>query len=318
MQSNHTLGQVPAQDIAPVHEGGSNHINVQGISPEPQVEVSEHPANYAYSFFVGSCVDDARMDPYEFRVYAHLIRRAGGAEGKATCGLTEIARVCAMSRGQAHDAVHKLSGRKAIEISKYFDPKKNQERNCYVVTDRRDWCPEPKIKRVSTVHTVNSTKKTVHAVNSTIHAVNSNCSYSESKVIPLKENPEKGNLPLPPSGGNGRARLPFSFDGFLKENPSAIPDGCVDASRAWVEHRNEIQVPLTDRAFKVVLQHAADWGPERFAAAVDRCIQGRLRILEEPSKINGYSRRPGARVDNGNSEAAEAARRDGREMVEGY
>lgn len=56
--------------------------------------------------FIHSCLDDYGLSPQQFRVYAHLARRAGG--GKAFPSVATVARVCKLHPQTARAALHVL------------------------------------------------------------------------------------------------------------------------------------------------------------------------------------------------------------------
>jgi hypothetical protein len=178
--------------------------------------VHEDPANYAYQLFVGSSVDDAGLDVYEFRVYAHLVRRAGGPEGTATCGFTDICRTCRISRDRAHEAIHSLHARGVIRIEKFRDAKKNQDRNGYAITDRREWCPAPP----RTVRIANGENEgTVRIANGTVRTANGDCSRGRTEGNPLKGNPLKETTTTPRACAHESA--PAKAAALIVEAPSS-------------------------------------------------------------------------------------------------
>jgi len=63
--------------------------------------------------FVKSEIDDYGLDPYEFRLYARIARRAGRAE--AWESIPNMARACQMSLGRARKALKLLETAGLIE-----------------------------------------------------------------------------------------------------------------------------------------------------------------------------------------------------------
>jgi predicted metal-binding transcription factor (methanogenesis marker protein 9) len=64
------------------------------------------PASVA---FVHNFLDEYGLDPYEFRLYAHIIRRTGGkTEGVCFASLNKIAKICKMSPRKAQQAMKVL------------------------------------------------------------------------------------------------------------------------------------------------------------------------------------------------------------------
>ncbi len=65
------------------------------------------------SLFVKREIDDYGLDPYEFRIYARITRRAGN--GEAWESLANMASACCMSLGRARRALHLLKLAKLVE-----------------------------------------------------------------------------------------------------------------------------------------------------------------------------------------------------------
>lgn len=65
------------------------------------------------SLFVRREIDDYGLDPYEFRIYARITRRAGN--GEAWESLANMASACCMSLGRARRALHLLKLAKLVE-----------------------------------------------------------------------------------------------------------------------------------------------------------------------------------------------------------
>ena len=65
------------------------------------------------SLFVRREIDDYGLDPYEFRIYARITRRAGN--GEAWESLNNMASACCMSLGRARRALHLLKLAKLVK-----------------------------------------------------------------------------------------------------------------------------------------------------------------------------------------------------------
>ncbi len=65
------------------------------------------------SLFVKREIDDYGLDPYEFRIYARITRRAGN--GEAWESLNNMASACCMSLGRARRALHLLKLAKLVK-----------------------------------------------------------------------------------------------------------------------------------------------------------------------------------------------------------
>jgi DNA-binding MarR family transcriptional regulator len=83
--------------------------------------------------FVHSELDDYGLDAQEFRIYAHLARRANG-KTKAYPGITSMAESCRMNRHTVLRVVNSLEELGLIKITKTFG-----RRNEYVLTPPSEW-----------------------------------------------------------------------------------------------------------------------------------------------------------------------------------
>jgi DNA-binding MarR family transcriptional regulator len=82
-------------------------------------------------------IDDMALDPYEFRVYCHLCRRAG-ANGRAWPGMQSIAAKCGMSKRKVVDCLKALHQRGMIEVERR-DSQTSRDTNIYTLTDADKW-----------------------------------------------------------------------------------------------------------------------------------------------------------------------------------
>ncbi|MCC7518003.1 MAG: helix-turn-helix domain-containing protein [Verrucomicrobiae bacterium] len=86
--------------------------------------------------FVHSQLDDLGLDVYEFRIYAHLARRANG-KTKAWPGITSMSRACRMKRHTVIRAIHQLEERGLIRVVR-----KPGGLSEYLLTAPSEWKPE--------------------------------------------------------------------------------------------------------------------------------------------------------------------------------
>lgn len=86
------------------------------------------------AIFIHSELDDAGLTPAEFRVYAHIARRAG-SDG-AYPGIDSMAEVCRLAKATVIDAVRMLESRKMI-----FVKREEGQRNRYHLTRQSAWQP---------------------------------------------------------------------------------------------------------------------------------------------------------------------------------
>lgn len=155
--------------------------------------------------FIHSSLDDAGLDPFEFRVYAHLARR-GAIEGNAFAGLRSIAKICKMNKDTANKAVLELMARKMIKRTLI------RKQPTYYLTPPSQWVsPE------------------------TGHPTVRNEGTPSVRPEGTKGNPIKEIPPKAPRGGGvceSESKRMIGFDSFWSEYPKKANRGT--AERAWV------------------------------------------------------------------------------------
>jgi hypothetical protein len=81
-------------------------------------------------------LDDAGLNPYQFRVYNRIARRSGGGDHNCTESLAKMASDCQMSRPTLIRAIAELIRRRMIRrISRLGDT------SYYALTDKSKWIP---------------------------------------------------------------------------------------------------------------------------------------------------------------------------------
>jgi hypothetical protein len=83
--------------------------------------------------FVHSELDDLGLDPHEFRIYAHLARRANG-KSRAYPGITSMSESCRMKRHTVIRVIRSLEERGLIKVLR-----KTGGLNEYVLTPPSEW-----------------------------------------------------------------------------------------------------------------------------------------------------------------------------------
>jgi predicted transcriptional regulator len=83
---------------------------------EENQQSQDPPASIAY---IHNFLDEYGLDPYEFRLYAHIVRRTGGKPG-GVCFATiaKIAEICKMSSRKAQQAIKVLKEANFIQQTK--------------------------------------------------------------------------------------------------------------------------------------------------------------------------------------------------------
>ena len=100
-----------------------------------------HDTSEMNVLFVHSAVDDYPLTPEEFRVYAHLARRAG--IGEAWPKVESIARVCRMHPDTARRCLHALIAYGMIKAKE-----RKGRTNLYTITKFSSWKPAAQVEAI--------------------------------------------------------------------------------------------------------------------------------------------------------------------------
>jgi len=129
--------------------------------------------------FIHSSLDDAGLDPFEFRIWCHLRRRA--KERVAWPGMRSIAEKTGISLGKVCPIIRSLQAKGFLTATK----RSGDQSNIYIVT-----VPE-EIQRPYNKQGVHDVNATVHEVNATVHEVNATVHEVNTRVSiegnPIKE-----------------------------------------------------------------------------------------------------------------------------------
>ena len=106
-----------------------------GTLPSDNVTRGRYPESVA---FVHDFLDSHGLDPYEFRIYCHIVRRTGGKpSGVCFASLEKIASTCKISERKTQEVLKFLV--KARMITKHKNPKRRTDE--YRVTLPQEWVP---------------------------------------------------------------------------------------------------------------------------------------------------------------------------------
>jgi hypothetical protein len=103
-------------------------------SPQKRKPVTAKQYKQATKFEVGSEIDEAGLSAIEFRIYAHLVRRA---DKNRECfpSITDICRHCQCERKTAVKAIAVLEARRFVSCHKRF-----HKPTLYKLRPAHDWC----------------------------------------------------------------------------------------------------------------------------------------------------------------------------------
>jgi hypothetical protein len=111
---------------------GAESITGMSMSRQKAVRSFAPPASVA---FVHNFLDDYGLDPYEFRVYAHIVRRTGGKpDGVCFASLNRIGEVCKMSPRKAQQSIKAL-----MSLGMLTQTKRRGHTDEYRVTPSTQW-----------------------------------------------------------------------------------------------------------------------------------------------------------------------------------
>jgi Helix-turn-helix domain len=103
-------------------------------SPDKPKAVTAKQYQQATKFQVGSAVDEAGLSAIEFRIYAHLVRRAD-KDGECFPSIDVICQWCKCTRQTASTAIAVLEERRFITCRKRF-----HQSTVYTLHPAQDWC----------------------------------------------------------------------------------------------------------------------------------------------------------------------------------
>jgi Helix-turn-helix domain len=121
---------------------GSNHLTTANLdidSDSAILSASRYPKSVA---FVHDFLDSHNLDPYEFRIYCHIVRRTGGKpEGVCFASLARIASTCKISERKTQQVLKFLI--EARMITKQKNPGRKTDE--YRVTLPDEWIPSTQL-----------------------------------------------------------------------------------------------------------------------------------------------------------------------------
>lgn len=128
--------------------------------------------------FVHNVLDEYGLEPYEFRIYAHAVRRTGRKlNGEYFASLTKTAEICQMSVRKAQYALKFL-----CEAGFLTQEKRKGRTDVYRMTHSRDWVKPEDLEAIRENVTGVKRKKSQNKTQS-----------AKSKVSSTEKHSEEGN-----------------------------------------------------------------------------------------------------------------------------
>ncbi|MEH1927564.1 MAG: helix-turn-helix domain-containing protein [Nostoc sp.] len=117
--------------------------------PKSSPIANSYPSSVA---FIHNVLDEYGLDSYEFRLYAHIVRRTGGKpEGVCFASLRKTAEICKMSMRKAQQAIKVL-----IKANLVTQTKRTGRTDEYRVTPVSDWVSKDQLDQIrKTIKTAN-------------------------------------------------------------------------------------------------------------------------------------------------------------------
>lgn len=195
-------------------------------------------------------LDDYGLDPYAFRVYAHLARRAG-QHGVHWETVRNTAEICRMSPRRVHDALQLLVDQGLVTKQTY-----RGQASEYRLTPRREW--RPPLTEAGATSAPGAEGSAPPAQGSApgaevgVHEVQRGSAPGADRSKPLKLVPDQELPPSPPTGGAARKRAGArsKFDPLEVELPNTVTP---EAWAKFVASRTETGRPLTSVATAEIL-----------------------------------------------------------------
>ncbi|MEG3869796.1 MULTISPECIES: helix-turn-helix domain-containing protein [unclassified Microcoleus] len=127
----------PKAQLMPTEE---NHPN----RDYPVLNPVENPQNTLPLPLVRSDLDEYGLDPYEFRIYAHVVRRTGGkVTGECFAKLKKTAEICHMSVRKAQYALKTL-----CDAGLLLKEQRRGRTDVYKLTPKSNWKPKEELKQI--------------------------------------------------------------------------------------------------------------------------------------------------------------------------
>ncbi|MEG5045253.1 helix-turn-helix domain-containing protein [Microcoleus sp. B4-C1] len=104
----------------------------------------KNPKNDSPLPLVHSDLDEYGLDPYEFRLYAHVVRRTGGKlHGECFAKLKKTAEICHMSVRKAQYALKTL-----CDAGLILKEQRRGRTDVYRLTPKSNWKPKEELKQI--------------------------------------------------------------------------------------------------------------------------------------------------------------------------
>jgi predicted transcriptional regulator len=124
----------------------SKSVNAESVDKEPKAPIKSNEAPVSVAF-VHDFLDAYGLDPYEFRVYCHIVRRTGGKpEKQCFSSLSNIAEMCQMSQRKTQQVVQFLLNARMITKEARKHPKYRTD--IYHVTLASEWVPKAQLNEL--------------------------------------------------------------------------------------------------------------------------------------------------------------------------
>ena len=232
--------------------------------------------------FIHSKVDDAALSPNEFRVLAHLTRRAG-SNGICKPGIRSIAKNCRIGKDTAQSVIEVLKEKCFIAVSK---PDKSRSVHSYTLTIEEGIAASVPIQGTDKNPSVpiQGTDK-----NPSVPIGTPNLSRLGPPICPdprhirisegytIKEDATLGAVA--PFASQG-AQLPFSSDSFKK------------CWSQWVNHCHERKLKITATQTEILFDKLKSWGEAKAIDSISHSIASGWQSIQEATESRAPIKAP--------------------------
>lgn len=246
--------------------------------------------------FIHSAIDDLGLDPYEFRIYSRLVRRAG-KRGVAYESVSNMAIGCRMGERKARLALRELEARGLV--IRHERPGETTE---YVITHQRHWKKPSPAPHAAPTPAPDAAPDPGTQCRPPRHHMPGTPAPGAAKGNPLKVIPLRNKPPVPPKAKTSkpRTRKPKTHE-FNPETVELPAHFNRELFLDFCASRLEQKKPMTNLALKRFIElhtrHPAPVLDEMFRRAIASSWQGLYAL--KPDELEALNRTTSTSTESG-------------------
>lgn len=240
-------------------------------------------------FMVHSELDDLDLSPFEFRAYAHIVRRVNGADRVYNESISNGAKHCRMSISTYRNALATL-----VERGLLTRTDRVGRPAVFRVTPKREWAitptssdigaerePLPEVTEVPSSTPTKTDRGGPPEVTGGPYQIRQGTpTKSDRQRESLEESPSKRVLRRDKGSRPGSRKNSDKFDPLLAELPETVSP---DLWAKFVAHRREIRKRLTPTATQELLRKLERFGPDADTALRNSIANGWTGVFQPNS-----------------------------------